>query len=472
MRTGAAALILSAFLSLSPDASSGEQTFTLPEARAAAVYAARTGNHRLAYALGQGLLKANPDDVTGLLAIAVSGPKVGQAKAGFDAGKQAYRMADDPDLKFEAAYLTARAATKQEQFAKAQIWLRRAHNAAGNEAQETTVARTFQGLRSITPWSVRLDFSARPSDNINGGARDSSLVINDEEIGGSVFSPDSQALSGLVTTIQGAASYTLDQSPKHRTQLKFRGYRSFNRLSAESRRILEEEDEARVARNQKERNITGSDFDYTFVEVGVAHVRRPKSQWLPDRYELTFGQTWYGSEQLDKLIRFSTGRTIRVGERSRLRLHSRVEKRFSDRDEYDRFGRHISAKVTKALESGARLTYGAEFTRVTSDKNEQQYQQGLLNASYKLAEPIMGVAVTSRLSLSMRDYDNYNFAFIDVEGGRQDQTARLGVSFEMLDMTYYGFRPVISLDAKHTKSNINRFEGSSLGVSFGLRSAF
>ncbi|MEO1306429.1 MAG: hypothetical protein AAFV38_00480, partial [Pseudomonadota bacterium] len=178
-------------------------------------------------------------------------------------------------------------------------------------------------MRSLSPYSSRFSFSATPSSNLNGGSSEERLFIDGVGHGGQ-FTGAARALSGIRYSLTSNLSYRFSESKDHTTSFTFRSYRSFNQLSNEAKELSPESE--------------GSDFDYALVEVGVRHRVRPTTDYLPDTYSIAFGQTWYGEDAYERVLRLGTGRTFKLDDTSTLRVTGELENRASARGAADRLG--------------------------------------------------------------------------------------------------------------------------------------
>lgn len=448
-------LMLLAFAGLSP-VQSKTVTLDLGEARTLAQEAFRNGNFPLAHQIGQGLLQANPKDTTALLIVAATAPATGDADAGMAAGKQAYRLAEEPDLRFHSAYLTARAAAADERFLTSQFWLRRAYQSAHTPAQEKLAATSFRHVRARAPLSTRFAFNVTPSSNLNGGSSEETLFIDGVGHGGQLNGA-ARALSGTRLSFSGDVAYRFSESPDHATSVTLRAYRSFNHLSDEAKEISPDSE--------------GSDFDYGLVELGLRHQVRPAAPFLPDTYTIAVGQTWFGLEEYERLYRVGTSRGFKLSDAASLRVTTELENRVSATGGADRLGRHLKLSYGRVLENKNFLSVDFSATRVTSEFQNNEYDGATIGVGYAMGEAIKGMRLSGDVRVRHADYDVYSVGGIDV-GGRQDTEISGALNLHIESVDYLGFRPVLRLDASRTSSNVSRFEGQNLGLSIGFQSAF
>jgi hypothetical protein len=177
-------------------------SLTIPAARELARDAFVQGNIPLSNRLGHELVAVDPNDTTGLLVLSATEPMLNRAKEGRRAGKRAFKLAGDPSLKFESAFLTSRAALKEGRYGTSQYWLRRAYNLAESDAQKAEISKAFNFVRVVSPWRAQASFDVAPSSNLNGGSSTEYLLVDDTSTFG-FLSGNAQALSGTRASIQG-----------------------------------------------------------------------------------------------------------------------------------------------------------------------------------------------------------------------------------------------------------------------------
>lgn len=433
------------------------QTLNFGDAKSLAEQAWLSGNVPLANQLAKLLTDARPDDVAALMMLAATETALGRPETGRLAARRAFSGAESPNARYQSSYLVASSAMAEDRYASAQFWLRRAYHAAESETQRNRIEDAFSAVRRASPWHARLSFSIAPSSNVNGGSESPFLIIEDSPFVG-LLSGSARALSGWEARFTGSLSYTLSQSAKHRTVAAFHGYRSFVALSDDAEEIAPDAE--------------GGDFEYGVGEIELRHQIADPPGPLPDTISLALGQTWYGGEELDRVARLTLGRSVRLSPRTALRFTAEGEQRISDRDAEDRFGTELGALFSHRLENGVSLRTGLALTNVASEDDNTAYTGYEIHAGFAMAEGVMGMRFSGRVSYRERSYDDYGVGFIDVPGGRDDTEwrARLNLHVDRADVM--GFVPVISVVGESSTSNISRFEGESVGVSLGFESAF
>jgi len=190
-------------------------TISVPQARTLARQALQVGNFALADRLSSVLLQNNPEDAEALLIRALTARAAGALDLAESAAADAYRASDNPILQFDAAFLVADIKARNEQYTRAQLWLRRADNVAPDEPRSDAVQRAFQNVSRRNPLGIQLRFTARPSNNVNNGAE--TLVI---DLGGLPFNldPSGQQLGGYEASTGVSLSYRLSEDETQKTE--------------------------------------------------------------------------------------------------------------------------------------------------------------------------------------------------------------------------------------------------------------
>ena len=125
---------------------------SLADARVLATQAVVAGEFDLARELADQLLAANPDDRDALLVRAALETQAGDPDIGWAAGARAWRLANTPADRDEAARVTALAAANGDRCTLSGLWLRIALTSDPDDAAR---AQTITDARSIArrnPW--------------------------------------------------------------------------------------------------------------------------------------------------------------------------------------------------------------------------------------------------------------------------------------------------------------------------------
>ena len=424
-----------------------EESVTLTRAQALQVaqQALAQGRPGVADEISTALLRVNPEDPDALMLRAILLRSTGRLDEAREASAAAWRHAEAPGLRYEAAMLTAELLSRQEKFGRAQFWLRRADQAAPDEARKERAAQAFRTVRQRNPLQVSLRFSLKPSNNVNNGAE--TTVI---EIGGLPFRLDEsgQQLGGWEASAGVSLSYRLSMAETHRTD------------------VLSEISFRKVWLNSRAKELApdadSSDFDYGAILAGVRHQRMIWPDVGPSEALGIVGQSWYGGRALARWGELRLNQTVKRSEESALRfgVSARVEKRLDDAINNARtLG--LSADYLRSLGEGRGYSVGASLRNIWSDSATVDSLVKGVNASWSFGRT---GPVESRVSVSGETRDYRKWA--STPGGREDRTLSLRLDMSWPEVTYYGFVPQATLTARRTWSDVDIYDRNE--VSLGL----
>lgn len=238
-----------------------------PEARQMALELIRFGHIDGAEAIIAGLLKADPDDVEAHYLTAKAAEARKSPTKARQAARRMFRLADEPDARFAASSIAARAALAEEHYTLSQYWLRRAYQTAPNAQAEAVVARDYRRVRAINPFRFNIAASITPSSNVNDGSSDEYNTIAGQDAVG-ILSGSAQALDGVEARASVDLSYRIAQGDLWRTRLLYSQFERRVDLSADA------EDQAP--------DLSDSDFDQTTMTsrsaAGCDPARRPRGR--------------------------------------------------------------------------------------------------------------------------------------------------------------------------------------------------
>jgi tetratricopeptide (TPR) repeat protein len=429
----------------------GSTILSTAQARAIARQALAEGKLQIADTLSVALLAQNPEDAEALMIRALVLRAAGQLDGAREASAAAWRHAEAPALRFEAAMLTADLLARQEKFSRAQFWLRRADQAAPDDVRRDAAARAYATVRQRNPLQASLRFSLKPSNNVNNGAE--TLVI---DIGGLPFRLDSsgQQLGGWEASAGLSFGYRLSESRTARTDVL--GDIFFRKVWLDSEAAVL----APAARD--------SDYDYAAVVTGIRHQRMIWPDLGVSTITGVIGQSWYGGDQLARWIEMQLGQDVRRSETSALRFgfRARVEKRLDD-DINDSRSLGLSAEYLRSLERGGGYSLGARVQNIWSDSATVDSLVLGLSAS-RTFSPIGPVQPRISLSAENRDYQKW----AATAGGREDRTLSVQLDATWPEISYYGFVPQATLLARRTWSDVDIYDRNEFSLGLTMVSRF
>lgn len=427
------------------------EVITIPEARVALKQAIQQGNLTQADNIITALFQVNPDDfdaLAGEAIVALTRKDMPKARA---AAKAAHSIAP-AQTKWQFARLVAQTHFEQGRLPLAQLWLRRAFNSAPDAKSKAAVAKEFQAVSKLNPLSIQLSFGITPSNNVNGGSNEKVFYL-----GGIPFelSADSLALSGVLVSAEANLKYKLSESQKQVTSLG----------------INLSERQAYLSSNAKASAPTVKNGDYTFAskEVYIEHRRLIFPKLGSTDFSVLAGKNWYGGEPLWDYRRLTIGQTFSIDKTSSAYLRVIKQQDFAQRasdtnTEYADVDLTYSTRVFSADRISFNL--GKRWTQSTAQSSENDWSR--IKLTYSLGRKVLGTGLSFSWGADRRDYDVYGLS-ID---GRHDKSVSLGVNAIFQDVSYFGFSPSLSIDAKRTYSNVSRFSSESVSAGFGWQSNF
>jgi hypothetical protein len=396
-------------------------------------------------------LQQNPKDAEALMIRALLRRGAGRLDEAEAAAGAAWRNAEAPALRFEAAMLTADILARQEKFTRSQVWLRRADQAAPDDTRRAAAAQAYRAVAQRNPLQVSLRFGLKPSNNVNNGAE--TLQI---DIGGLPFVLDDsgQQLGGWEGSAGVSLAYRLSESRTQRTDIVGDAF---------YRKVWLDSEAATLAPG-----VSGSDFDYGAIVGGLRHQRLIWPEVGPTSVTGVVGQSWYGGEALARWGEVQLGQTVKRGADSALRfgLQARVEKRLDDGIN-DSEALAATAEYLRSLGDGSGYSVGATVRSVWSDSATVDNLAFGIGGSRSFGR--IG-AVEPRVSVTAETRDYRKWAA--TPGGREDRTLSLNLDLRWPEISYYGFVPQATLSARRTWSDVDIYDRNELSLGLTAVSRF
>lgn len=432
---------------------SAQVTLSPAQVRELAGQAVLQGQPGLAFDLSGALIGRDASDINAHLIRSRASRDLGRMDDALKHARRAWSLATSAEERYSAAMATAQALSSSGRRTAAQLWLRRAVEIAPDDALKQRAARDFQYVRRQNRWATALSFSISPSSNINNGSRNATSELFDLplqfELGGAA-----RALSGLEIAGGFSTRYRLEETTRRRTDLQFGATHTTYVLSEEAQDIAPETD--------------GADFATTTVFAGIQ-----QSFLLPDPktqlgWNLRFGATWYGGEELLRYARIGGSVQHVVGKRGivDLALSREAQTGLNGRDDATIWAGRIGYGMT--LESGNRFSISTSLTRSESDADYLDYTRTEIAGRYSLGKPVGPTELEFGLAFAEKRHDRSGLT----ADGRQESTVKASVTAAFPRLVYYGFIPTVTLEAARTDANLDLYETESLGLQIGIRSAF
>ncbi|MEL7099627.1 MAG: hypothetical protein AAGM84_12430 [Pseudomonadota bacterium] len=431
---------------------------SLEQARAMAHYALNNGDAALAWRLAEGLLQANPRDASAHFIMAGAAAQAGEATAARKAAAKAYRTSTDPTDRLRAAQFAARAALGENRPTLTQIWLRRAATNAGQDVDMKRIATDYAKVRQLNPFSIRIAGGIRPSSNVNNGADTALQTIDGLPITG-VLSGDAQALSGTVGTLDVALSYRLAGSKTSQTRAGARLYVKQVALSSEAKT------QAPTASN--------SDFGTTYVEGSLDHLFALGAAGNTASVGLALGQAWASGDKDYDFGRLTASRGISLGDATRLSFNLSVEERKSARlSSQDQTITTLGTSLSHTLAGGDQISLSYSLTDVDAGHINTRSTAHSLRIGYAFGQQIGPAQISAALTLGDVHYPDFRVGFLEVPGGRQDQSLYADVTLFFPDIDYAGFAPALRIRTGSRDSNVSRYDSREFSVGLQIQSKF
>ena len=443
-----------------PDAQA--ESFSLSEARNLAQQAFMAGQAAFARALALRLVEIDPRDVRALLILSASATAMGDPAEGRKVGRQAWLASRGaagrdlpPGLRHEIARHTALAAWQEGRLAAAQLWLRRAAEAAPDKATYDSTVEDFRHVRRANPLRYAINLAVTPMSNLNGGASSGNLTVDDWFYIGPQTGT-SLALSGTRSLIQAQLTYALPASDSGQTTLGLRGFGAFHALSSEAK--------------AKTGGLSGRYLNTTSLEASLRRDRlMPGSTTQPLSLTAVLGHSWEGGLSNGPHLRLEAETPLL--RRSRLEILAQTHLEWQDQPGGDVQIMGASLAGSHMLSSG-RLGWELSLREVDGPDINQQSRALSGQMFFEPGQAFGPVRLRGSLSLGLRDFPAYRLGAFRVVDGREDTSLALSLDILADDLSILGHAPRLSLNLGKTESNISRFATEQIGLSLGLESRF
>jgi len=428
--------------------------------RALAATALESGQAAQAAGLAEALVARDRSDFTAHLIQARALRDLGEIDPATLAARRAWSLAQDPDERYAAALIMAQVLSSADRRTRAQLWLRRAVQAAPNDQLAQKAIRDFRYVRATNPWSTRLSFAVSPESNINNGSSERSFFLSDAFyqilFGGPLEVPldgSAQALSGIEYSFGFDTRYRFSQTAT----------RAHDLTAALDVRVYTLSSEAK----SNAPDAKGSDFSFVTYRFGYGHRGINFDRKGEYRLSADVGQSWYGGDEYTRFLRLSAGQSYKALPTVQLGTRLAVERQFGvTTADIDTLRSDLS--LPRKLDSGTHLSFVLTGAVAQSPVASQEFDEVGLRAQVSLAQPVFGAEVVFGMGVRMRDYDVSRYT----REGRQDPRTSADVTFIFKAIDYSGFNPTMTVSASHNDSNIGLYKSERFGVNFGIQSAF
>lgn len=420
------------------------------------------GQFSAAREIALGAVRVEPNNPIFLIALARAQIALNQFDAAIVTGKAAWKNATSDNIRFGAADTVSKAHYAANNLTRAQFWLRRAREYAPTETISQRIGEDYQNLRNRNPWSTTLRFGVTPSSNVNNGsARSTTQLFGlpfDFELSG-----DARALSGLEVSAGFDTRYRIDADKVSATYLTASlDYQTYFL----SKSAQEQAPEA-----------SGSDYADGSLSFGINHIRVLSEGLRPTSFTLKAGQTWFGEDADYRFFHTNTrfvdaniNHSWDINDRNSfaLSLSHQTRLNLTGAEPLRTRVNGVAGRWTQSRASGNRFSFGVDVRRSKSKAPDSDYLSVTYGANYDIAKPFNGMQLGFGIESETRDFD----ASVYAPGPREDKLIGLNVSATFTNVEYYGFQPVVTVEARRNDSSVDLFDRDYVNVGFDLRSAF
>lgn len=426
--------------------------------RQLAFEAVRAGFAEDALDMTSALLLRDPNDSSALTIRSQALRALGRYDEAVVAARAAWRAADTRPAQFGAAMAMAAAQSSNGRRTRAELWLRRAATVAPNERTYAIAQRDFGYVQSRNPWRFVLDFTMAPSSNVNNGSSADAFALP----GIPVFfeiAPENRALSGIQLGFGVEATYRFNPTgPNRQTALTFGTSVQAAILSSAARKAAPE--------------AKASDYTLTAVETGLTH-RRGFGADGSTVMSLSgsLGHNWYGGADLSNYVELGAQLSRPITPRLTFTFGLAA-------DDVTRLDRPLQSSRKREVSTGLQFAFGDDnqdrlsmrlvSTDVASGSVEVRNHATSLAVSWQKGAPIAGIGLAASLTVEDRRFPNSRYA----AGGRDDLRLSGQIQMTFTQIDYFGFSPVLEVQANRTWSNSDLHDSQAVGVNLGIASTF
>jgi hypothetical protein len=460
------------FCILTPKATTAqERQLTVDEAKTLSQQLLNGGQVAAASQIIAVIVQQFPNDPEALIIQASAARELGQTEQSIKAAREAYSLTSETELRYVAARLVSVGLAEQGRFSFAQLWLRFARQHAPNATEEQSVARDYQVLRRVNPWSYTLSFGLAPSGNINGGSQGNSGYLDDNvdetfaafleafgiydpQTGLRLLGDNERALSGYEATLGFGTQYRLNQTQKSATYLSANASVARYWLSDEAKEL------SPTSENQ--------DFNRDSLSFGLNHRRIMADGMRPTTFTIGVGGNWYGGEKNNRFLSASISQPYLITEKDLVTLSgsANVSASFSNDIPVTNVG--VNARWMHILPTNDRVGASMGLNRGISDIDDSNFNSINLGATYTFGKPIAGMRINLSTAATFTDFGETRHAPFD----REELKLRANADISVPAAEVFGFLPVISFSAEQVRSNVDQFDSTSFGMGLDFKSAF
>ncbi|MEL6681359.1 MAG: hypothetical protein AAFQ09_01795 [Pseudomonadota bacterium] len=423
------------------------------------------GNPGSTVALANQMLITDPDSFAALFLLALAQSDLDQHGQAAATARRAYRVAGTEDTRLQAARLAATAHFRAGQFARSELWFRRAANHISTEEEAEAIVRGFQRAQTENPITTQYTASVAPSDNINNGSDASRLCF--ESLDGSCFleldlREDQLSLSGLEYNGSAQFQYRLGRDARQETNVGVLLFGQGVVFSQETRDRLD------ASSSETVQELDESDFSALLAELSIEQRQTRLSPLGPTRLAFNTGKYWRAGDLLVNYQDIILAQQIPFEPNAAALIEGSVRKQQAvapgllDSTIYE-----LSAAYNTRLANRdvATFTLAAKYNDSGEESTFEEYR---LRIDYAYAQPLAQTRWSTFTEIGYRSFDEFSSTF----DGRRDWFVNTGVTGVFEDISYFGFSPSVSLFGTQTDSDVSFIDSSKISLRIGLASNF
>ncbi|MCH2075629.1 MAG: hypothetical protein MK180_01925 [Rhodobacteraceae bacterium] len=421
------------------------------DAREFAITLLRNREPLAAREIAIGLLRADVKDVAALNILGQAELALGRVEAAEAAGREAFRLAGDEDLqRFTAAFTVAEALSRQGKLTAAQLWLRRAGEATGDERLENAAKQVYRGVEAANPWRITGSLSLMPSSNVNNGSEEAAF--------GLLTSAAALPLEGWSLNTSATVERTFRPDASHEYTIG---------VSARDRRVFLTT-EAKNSPMLGLPPLENDDFSSSAASLSFGTRFQPADSKAIYQVRATASRDWRGGGAYLNSYNLLSARSWVQGRQRRNVSLSYTRQNRLDSDNLSANIWTVRGGLSFPVENGS-IAFDAQLSDTTSSSPLVAHTSISAGTSYGLNEPIFGLQPTLSARLTHRDYDDISPLFLE---RRVDTEVSLGVDFAAPGISVLGFIPTVGVTAMRNSSTVAAYQTEQIGLSFGYRSSF
>ncbi|WP_341367384.1 hypothetical protein [Yoonia sp. BS5-3] len=409
------------------------------------------------------ILAARPNSFAALFLQALALSDLERYRQSARVAGEAYKVGSDEQGLLQSARLAGNAHFRAAQYARAEIWLRRATNHLQSEQDAEQVVRLFQRAREANPLSMSYNFTLSPTDNVNGGSDNDELCF--ENLDGTcaatlILSENDIALPGASYSGLARLSYRLSETDTQITTLRALVFGRSVILSREAKDTLASSPVEIV------QDLKASDFSSFLTEFALEQRQAQLSPLGPTQFSIHLGEFWQAGVPVVRYRDFKVGQLIPIGTDDLLsftavsRLQDGVVPGILAAEIND-----FSVSYSKSFSNDDLLQWTV-FHRDNIAGPETSFLEYSTSVDYAFGNLFLDAQWSASAELGIRTFDEFTTTF----DGRRDVFGSVNVSALLREYSYFGFSPSISLSAAKTDSDVDFVDSTTIQLSFGIGS--